>query len=171
MAEAALVQIYGFRSEPRDTDLGALFDAARIWCSTLLLVVRPNLGLSEYGRGLLERLQPYRLDVRESRAWPGTELLDGFAVVYRFKLTREVVEAVLQASASLFLWQQPELPEDPCLLRPDGSEWLVTIAHEEDAYLSLTDDEVQLLHAESPTIAALLTQEPAEPDKNLGPGD
>jgi hypothetical protein len=170
MAEAA-VQIYGFRGELRETDLGDLFDAARAWCSTLLLVVRPNLGLSEYGRGLLERLQPYRLDVRESQAWPGTELLDGFAIVYRFTLTREVVEAVLQASVSLFSWQQPELPEDPCLLRPDGSEWLVTIAHEEDAYLSLTDDEVQLLHADAPTVAALLTQEPAEPDENFGLGD
>jgi hypothetical protein len=52
----------------------------------------------------------------------------------------------------LFDWQCPRLPEDLCFLRPDGFPWLASIAHEQDAYLVLNDEELTKLTSRVPTL-------------------
>ena len=53
----------------------------------------------------------------------------------------ETAKILGEAVEGLFDWIEPELPEDLCILRPDGSPWLVTISHEQDAYFQLSDKE------------------------------
>jgi hypothetical protein len=78
------------------------------------------------------------------------------ASVSSYRLDPGLVEALAGAVAGLYQWRQPELPEDLCLLRPDGSPWLVTIAHERDGYFTLDDAERAALVAALPSIEPLL---------------
>ena len=49
-------------------------------------------------------------------------------------------------------WRQPDLPEDLCLLRADGSPWLATIAHEADGFLLLSEAEREDLNTRVPAL-------------------
>lgn len=83
------------------------------------------------------------------------------ATIFEFALTDRVVDAISAASVGLYGWQQPELPEDPALLRADGSAILATIAHERDAYLELSEDEIAELTKTLPGLP-LLTRSHAD---------
>jgi hypothetical protein len=61
-----------------------------------------------------------------------------------------------KATNALYGWVQPELPEDLCLLRDEKEAWLVSIAHERDSYLCLSEDERSRLLDALPQLAALL---------------
>lgn len=150
---------YGFAREPRVDEVNDLMYAAHRFCSTLTLVVRPNLGVSERAQTVLDRLSPHLLERKKSSRWPGTELLVDTATVYRFAISAGTLHLLLEWATPLFDWQQPQLPEDLYFLREDGTEWLVTIAHERDAYLSVTPEELTVIEAEYPRLAALLVSE------------
>lgn len=148
---------YTLRREPRDAVYAALLGVARQWCGTALVVVRDQLDLRDSGREVLTKLREAgRLRTRRSSTWPGTELIGSLADVHEAPYDDAVVEVLVSAPAGLYDWQQPDLPEDLCLLRPDGRPWLVTIAHERDAYIDLADDEVAALRRDAPDVAALL---------------
>ena len=151
---------YTFTSEPRGDVYRALVEVAAGFCSSALLVVRDGLGLSEAASQILEKLGPHLESKGRESAWPGTELLGHEATVYRFKLAPEARWGLATAAAGLFDWRQPDRPEDLCLLRSDGSAWLGSIAHERDAFLSLSAEEVRRLEAEAPAIWALLARDP-----------
>src|SRR5207237_8929750 len=73
----------------------------------------------------------------------------------------EGVGVLTSACAGLYDWVEPRLPEDPCLLRADGILWLVTIAHERDAYMRLSETERAIVRQ---TLRDLvLSEEPAVP--------
>ncbi len=61
--------------------------------------------------------------------------------MHQYDYGPECAELLKQATDRLYGWLQPALPEDLCLLRADGSEWLVTIAHEHTSYLCLSSGE------------------------------
>lgn len=145
--------------EPTDETYASLLQVASHWCSTALLVVRERLGLSELGAALTKQLEPFLLERSDSTSWPGTTLLDGSASVSTYRLDPTVVERLTAATSRLFGWQQPELPEDLCLLRPGGDPWLVTIAHEGDGYVVLEPTELEELRRDLPDFAALLRDE------------
>ncbi len=46
-----------------------------------------------------------------------------------------------------------------CLLRPGGEPWLVTIAHEGDAYVVVDPTELEVLRRDLPDLAAVLREE------------
>lgn len=138
-------------AEPTGDLYRELLDFAVGECRTALLVVRKSPPLAPQGRELLNRLKPFLASKEESKVWPGTELSPGAdpqfvalvetASVYRYDYEPECAEFFKQTTDRLYAWLQPELPEDLCLLRDDGSEWLVTIAHEHDCYLCLSCEE------------------------------
>ncbi|MGH2759978.1 MAG: hypothetical protein ACRDKJ_10510 [Actinomycetota bacterium] len=105
---------------------------------------------------MLKRLRPFLLERRESQRWPGTELLEETATVYRFDANEQMVDLMSELAVPLFDWCQPTLPEDLSLLRDDETEWLVSITHERDAYLKLTLEEHEVIVAEYPQLADLL---------------
>jgi hypothetical protein len=132
---------YTIVKEPRGVLYGALLDHALGACTKALLVLREDLGLEEQGRRCLEALGPFVTAVEDKSSWPGTELSGHTAKVYSFRYDRASAEILPSFSEGLYDWVQPGLPEDLCLLREDGQPWLVTIAHESDAFLRLTERE------------------------------
>lgn len=141
---------YRVLQEPRGNTYRRLIDYSLRYCHSFLLVVGPSIPINETGRRVLTSLEPFLLSQTESSEWPGTRLLDGVARVYRFTLSSESATILAQVADSLFSWVQPNLPEDLCLNRCDGSPFLVTISHEKDAYLQLTPEEASVLIAGVP---------------------
>lgn len=79
--------------------------------------------------------------------------------IYRFGPS---VKGVLESVANgLFDWQNPNLPDDLHLLRANGSTWLGCTAHENSAWLELTESEHSFIEARAPELAAVLRPDPA----------
>jgi len=71
------------------------------------------------------------LETRLTRRWPGTELTDSKAAVFRIAFEPRLIDPMVQAGELLGHWQhshQPRLPEDPCLYR-SSDEWPLFFSH------------------------------------------
>ncbi len=136
--------------EPAPAEYQSLLALATRYCREFSLVVQASPPLGVSGRAVLDRLRPFLVAERSASEWPGTQLLDGVATVYRFRLTLESAELLGRCSPGLFSWIQPDLPEDLCLFRSDSTPWLVTIGHERDAYFVISPDEREILVQEIP---------------------
>ncbi len=155
------VLVCTLEEEPRGPAWQALLAHARTVCETFLLVERRDLGLGDDARALVARLSPWLLREQTASAWPGTRLLGGSATVRLCRLTDESVTAIGGATEGLFEWRQPERLEDLCLLS-QGRPWLVSIAHEEDAYLVLTPQVLARLRQALPRLALCIDAPGAE---------
>ena len=151
--------IFDIRIEPRGETYRRVIDLALHFCDQALLVIRTNISLSPYGAQTLKFLEPFLLrKMAKATQWPGTVLHyndlfpDNTATVYYYRLCSESARILKDAVEGLYSWKQPECPEDLCLLRSDGSPWLVTITHEEDSYLELTPKEKDRLLADVPEL-------------------
>lgn len=143
---------YTILDEPTGQAYRDLLRYSLSFSDTFLLVVRHSIPIAATGQEVLDRLKSFQLSRTEESEWPGTQLLDETAIVYRFKSSDESFALLGKVSEGLFSWKQPELPEDLCLIRTDGSPWLVTIAHEKDSYVELSGDEKVDLVAHLPGI-------------------
>jgi hypothetical protein len=143
-------------TEPRGDVYRRLLQYAAGECAVALLVVRPTLPLSVTGENVLARLKTYLQEKTESSEWPGTTLLDEVAWVFRYRYAPECVAVLARAAGALYSWKQPRLPEDLCLLRADGDPWLVSIAHEKDSYVFVSEDEKARLLATVPHMRAVI---------------
>ena len=139
-------KIYDVIDEPVGPEYDALLDSALTQCSTVVLSVRPDT-LEPAANEVLDKLEPHR------RASGGA--------VARFALDRDTVTILKQAARGLYAWRSPSLPENLCLLRGDGSPWLVSIASERLGYLELTPFEKLLLGRAAPGLAAVLAHQAA----------
>ena len=74
------------------------------------------------------------------------------ATIYTYRLDPVLLAEFQTAAPRLYQWVQPGLPEDPCFLRSDASPMLVTIAHERDAYLVVSQEEVDNLLVAVPSL-------------------
>jgi hypothetical protein len=144
------------RNEPRGEAYKMLLDYAKAFCDKALLVVRPDMPLADSALAVLRRIEPYVQETRSMCSWPGTKLFGLSANVYTLKYHNESCAFLKQQVDGLFGWTQPYAPEDLCLLRVDGSPWLVTISHEHDAYLELSPCEAGLLLQAVPEIKPFL---------------
>ena len=144
--------------EPRGELLRQSLHALARFSSTALVVVRDDLELAESGHRLLSRLRPHLLAQTRCSAWPGTILLGHKATAHRYVLNTPVLASILAAADGLYGWQQPALPEDLALLRPDGTTVLGSIAHEHDAYLEITEEEHASLAEEVPRITKIVRE-------------
>ena len=124
------------------TQYRALLDVALQFCTRALLVVRLETDLSHDGQMVLRALEPFDLRQEVADEWPGTRLLDSVAQLNHFRYDFGSVEALSNVAETLDEWAQPELPEDLCIFREDGSVWLASVADESDFELDLTQDEV-----------------------------
>jgi hypothetical protein len=154
--------IYTLLSDVEGQVYVRLLDHSLDCCDSFILVTRHSIVASASAMAVLDRLEPYLVCAEESSEWPGTQLLGSTARVYRYKLTSDTIFILGEVAERLFDWQQPELPEDLCLIRPDGNPWLVTIAHEEDAYLNLSNDERAALTESIPILSLQLDRGPSE---------
>jgi hypothetical protein len=143
---------YIIANEPTGETYREVIRCGLLYCAQFSLVLRSSIDLNESGSHFLQSLKPFLLKTERTSEWPGTRLLDDVAEVFYYELSPSSAELVTSVSTRLFQWTQPELPEDLCLLRRPAQPWLVTIAHEEDAYLNLTDDERVTLQARIPQL-------------------
>jgi hypothetical protein len=151
---------YSIKTEPRDHVYRSLFSLALKWCDTFILVMANERLLHASGRDTLHRLQPFLIARTQESEWPGTKLVGPTATVSRFKLCDETVAILGSVCSGLYDWVEPQLPEDPCMFRADGTPWLVTIAHERDAYMPLSEAERRVVRDHLPGLA--LADEPDE---------
>lgn len=125
-------------------------------CNEVILVVRPGISLDNSGTKILDFISPYLKEKTQSQDWPGTHLVNGYAWVYHYYLTPELSHVLLRSTDHLYAWLQPKLPEDLCLIRPDQEPWLVTISHEQDSYLYLSESELNEFLSKMPLISTIL---------------
>jgi hypothetical protein len=149
-------QTLDFKASPSGPTYTALLECSLRFATRLMLVVRASIPLDASANELLNDLKDYLLSTEDRSKWPGTQLLQGRAQVYTFRLNEQVLSILSKAANGLFEWQQPGLPEDPALLREDGSPWLTTISHERDAFVTMSLEELAELKEECPMVASLL---------------
>lgn len=137
----------------RDEDYRRVLEAAHAVCGYGLLVVQDGVGLEPAGTRVLTGLKGSLVRRERSSSWPGTQLSDSTAELLVFEYNPKSIAILSSAARGLYEWQQPALPEDLCLLREDESPWLVTIAHENDSYLVLSEDELADLATAVPEFA------------------
>lgn len=145
--------------EPRGASYEALLRRVAEFSSLVLVVVRDDLGLTDEARQLLNELDKLGSSQMRASEWPGTQLLGGEASIWRAPVTDKLVEILVRASDSLYGWQQPQLPEDLAFLRTDGSTVLGTVAHEEDGWLELADQEYSSIVASCGALLDLVPEE------------
>jgi len=148
--------IFTLSIEPTGMEYRAILDACIRHCSAGLLVERPSLGMSEQGKLVIEKIRPWIREEKHCSEWPGTKLYGHTALVRVFAFDRDSARVLQDSADSLYQWQQPALPEDLCLLRPDGDPWLVSISHERDAYMKISEDERNYLARSVPELTATL---------------
>ena len=137
---------YELKEEPTGEIYHKLIDHALFECRFVLLVVRDSVRISESGQLILRKMKKFLKSKARGGEWPGTKLLSASkATLYKYELSWEVAEILKMAVRGLYDWVQPQRPEDLCLLRSDGTPWLASIAHEKDAYFTLSGEEKQRL--------------------------
>lgn len=141
---------YDLVDEPIGEDYRALLACARSHCDTLILSVDTARDLDGAGHEVLSRLQG---ELRSEAESGGVRRL-------RYALT-PAVEAVLAEAPGLYAWRQPSRPENLCLLRPDGTPWIMSIASERIGYVEFTPFEKLLLGRSAPGLAAVLAHQGA----------
>jgi hypothetical protein len=139
---------YDVIDEPTGPEYDALLESALTQCSTVVLTVRPN-GEEPRARAVVDELGPHRL--QDGATGP----------VFRYRLSRDTVAILKRSARGLYEWRHPGLPENLCLLRADGTPWLVSIAAERLGYLELTPFEKLLLGRAAPGLAAVLAHQAA----------
>jgi hypothetical protein len=147
---------FALKRELRGTLYREVLQYALKVCSEGVLLIRPYYSCSESARKVLERLSAFPSPDKESLPWTGAQLFDSGAEVKRFLYCQETVDILLEVSKKIFDWEQPGLPEDLTLIRPDGSDWLVAMSHSRQAFLSLSREErSDIVHA-IPRLGAMI---------------
>jgi hypothetical protein len=132
-----------FVEEPRWEAYRALIDALAGYSTTILLVAREQLKVSAEAEQVFERLLPFRQRQERTSEWPGTHLIGHFALVNHYPTSPGVIEIIQTAVDRLYDWKQPKRPEDLCLLDASGEPTLVTIAHEKEAWVTLSPQAIE----------------------------
>lgn len=134
-----------FTSEPSGRAYKELIDFASEVCNGFILVRRCD-DINESVDILLKQLGDFLIEIKEQQGWPGTQLLEGYANVYYYKLNTTTKEVLKKYSESLYSWLEPNLLEDLCFLKKDRQPWLVSIAHEQFSWIdNNTWDEIDRL--------------------------
>lgn len=150
--------IYDLTEEPSGAVLRGLVEWAQSTAAQLGLIVHsPSVRLAPRAVDFLDRASPYLSSEREVAEWPGTRLIGGRRGILRvYRLTPELTQIFEATADRLYMWVNPGLPEDPHLLRDDGSVLLGTVSQEEDAWLELHESEFASLIGDVPWTADAL---------------
>lgn len=146
---------------PEGTRYESLLRCALRYCRLLRLVLHPHRNEFFRGGTLVAALDAHLVGVVPARAWPGTELAgDDEAELRTYAFTDAVADIILTSTSGLSSWGYPILPDDPQLLRADGSVWFASTVHEGWAWLELDGAE----RAEVSSVSPDLIGEAIDPD-------
>lgn len=129
------------KSDPRNEVYYKLIDLAFDICDQFVLVVRKDLSpLYEEGISLLDELNSFLIEAKQSDRWPGTWTLSDKATVYYYKTDPHAKNIIKKYSNCQHNWIQPYLPEDLSFLK-SGEPWLINTAHEFESHILTQDKE------------------------------
>lgn len=143
--------IYTITEEPQGVTYRQLIVYALRRCSSLTLVIRDTVS-SESATEVLKKIEKYQIKKEQRSEWPGTKLIDHTATVFTYDTASGIGDTLHKLADRLYDWVQPSLPEDLCFSTKEDDPWLVTISHERDAYLNITEEEFNTLIAEVPAL-------------------
>jgi hypothetical protein len=152
-------QSHTIMREPRGELYRAILGEALQRCDRFSLVQRSEAGIDESATRLLAELGPHLRQQRSVSEWPGTSLLDGRATLREYDLLEATAAILARAAEGLYDWCQPSRPEDLVFWRRSDGPWLVTIAHERDAYFEMTRAEREELLRAIPSLSTAIDAE------------
>jgi hypothetical protein len=150
---------YLFQQEPRGPAYYEVLDSSLTRCETALLVVRDDADKQR----AIEALAPHLSYEGRASYWPAQRSAARHVqTVLHYDITPALVDVLKSMTDRLYAWDWlSELPEDLSLLRPDGSHYLASSAHEREAWMWLTEDEKLQLDVEAPALSPLLALDSA----------
>ena len=125
------------RAEPSGATYLALLNFAQEHSQTFSLVWRKQLAFDASARQIAADLRPFLDNVRETDAWPGTDLVGHTALVRSYRVCAESMR-MLSGAERLYAWLAPQRPEDLAFYTADGRWWLCSIAHEHQSFVDTT---------------------------------
>jgi hypothetical protein len=129
-----------FVHEPRDDAYSDLLRAVARMATRILLPVGDSPQLYEDSQSFLSKLEPWCRLAERRGEWPGTKI-GGTRLVKEYEVSDELIKIIEDESTGLYE------NGDIAFLRSDGSPILYVIAHEEEAHLSVTEQERDQLTA------------------------
>lgn len=150
---------YSLVREPQGELYANLLDAAGVFSDYAQIVIRHSIMLSDRGKEALNQLRPFLHNFEEAEEWPGTKLTGDTATIFRYFTEPACIETLKELSNALYEWRQPELPEDLCFFRKDGSTWFGSISHEGDSFFILSVDEHSKLVNQFPILSTILSED------------
>lgn len=147
-------------TEPYGEIYERLLDFCLDYCDMASLV--ELFPLSEDGFRFMEKLALHLVSTKQGSSWPGT-ITAQIATLYSIRYCADSAHLLKKAVCGLYgwgeFWQQSErrLLEDLCLFRTTGEPFLVTIGHEHDAFLDLTDEELAIFRKQFPELPVEVT--------------
>lgn len=143
---------YTISPEPTGAACRLLLEAVGSLATEFGVIVRSErVQLSDSASRVLEDLDPYKVSVGETQAWPGSQLVgDRRSVLFRYRSEPGSVAVVIDAARMISDWVNPYLPEDLHFLRGDGSVVMGSIAQENEVWVELSDEETRYLRARLP---------------------
>jgi hypothetical protein len=143
-------QDYTIVGEPRGTTLASLLRESTRFCDHFLFALT-DMVLSLEGQRVLEVLAPFLINCGEAKEYPAGTLPWGTIRICRYSMTSESAQLLEAATDHLFGWQEPDLPNDLCLMRGDDP-WLITMSNERRAVLVLNADQLDEIRAAIPRL-------------------
>ena len=151
---------YTFSAPIKGEQYRELLEFGCVTSSRASLVVRdPDIDAGASIDAILATLRPFEVSKDQVREWPGTQLLRGTAVLYSYATSAGLCSLLGSLRPGLLDWIHPEAPEDLCFVRETGEPILVSISHENDSYLLLTESEKELLDKRFPDLSRMLVLE------------
>lgn len=129
--------IYDLVEEPKNEIYRRLILFSLKFCDKFQFVVPHHINQNKSVQDIIKKFKKFQISKTEKSEWPGTKLFRGTATIYQYRLNKETITLLINSASGLYSWVQPDYPEDLCLLRPDGTPWLVTISYERDGYFEL----------------------------------
>jgi len=148
-ADVSARKTFDLIDEPVGADYRALLDVALPHCDSAVLSV--DAEPSPEAAAALALLEPFATQPPS----PGGGMR-------RFQFSRESLPVLEQLAGGLYDWRGPHLPSDLCLLRSDGTPWLVSVASQRLGYIELAPFERLLLTRTAPGLAAVMAHQGAK---------
>ena len=106
-----------------------------------ILVKRIDMPCDDTIDELLEKLEPYLINVYKQKSWANTQLRDSSAFVFYYHSYMECGSILLEYADNMFDWQQPRLLEDLSFYKEENKLWVSNTAHEEELYMEKVSNE------------------------------
>ncbi|MFN2451599.1 MAG: hypothetical protein ABR541_04530 [Candidatus Dormibacteria bacterium] len=148
-ADVSARKTYDLIDEPVGGDYRSLLDVALPHCDSAVLGITAQPTAEAVAA--LARLEPFAAQPSA----PG-------GGIRRFHFTRESVPVLKQLAVGLYDWRAPDRPSDLCLLRSDGTPWMVSVAAQRLGYIELAPFERLLLTRTAPGLAAVMAHQGAK---------